>query len=197
MSRDVDPVRIGAGLALVVVLAQCSGTGATPTRSTGAAPTGPASAAIPAASSQGTPTAPAASSAPPVSAQPSPTSAALPAGPPAATLEGAGVASAAGMLGSYTWLGTGSDAPWVVGRSTTPVVGGAPLVVAVDPAPAAWTAAWARVADGSAGTPTGATSGTGQVALSAPRAPGDWSLRVTATFGPGANATYFWHLAVR
>ena len=118
--------------------------------------------------------------------------------PPVARLTGLGDGSEpAGSLGSYTWDGSGSDAPWVVGSGASAVNRGALLRVVVQGAPpSSWTAAWALVSGVVAGTPTDAGSGDGPVAVTAPTTAGDWTLRVTASFGPGRSATYFWHLAV-
>jgi hypothetical protein len=129
---------------------------------------------------------------------PDPTAATVPARPPEARLDGlVGAGLADGSLGSYTWLGSGSDAPWIVGKAAGATGRGGALSVAfATAAPVSWTSAWAPVVDGVAGAPTGESSGTGAVAINAPTKAGDWSLRVTATFAPGANATYFWRVRV-
>jgi hypothetical protein len=137
----------------------------------------------------------------PSSPTPSPTEAAtpgpIPATPPVATLRGLGGDPATGELGSYTWGSGGSDAPWIVGKMLGTSPGGASLDVSLGGAtPDSWTAAWAEVSGASAGSPSGGVSGSGQVAVRAPAKTGDWSLRVTVTFGPGYNATYFWHLTI-
>jgi hypothetical protein len=135
----------------------------------------------------------AAPSAVPASALP-----AMPGEPPAGMLAGlADGASAQGQLGSYTWAGNGTDAPWIVVPEPLGASVGAPLTATFGAiVPLTWTAAWARVAGGIAGDPRGGTTGSGIVAVDAPSATGDWSLCITAWFGPGANATYYWRLAL-
>jgi hypothetical protein len=108
-----------------------------------------------------------------------------------------GDSSANGELGTYFWADVGTDAPWIVGNLAGTAGRGAPLHITFGGArPGTWTAAWAKVVQGSAGSPVGASTGTGDVALSAPGSGGDWTLRVTAVFGPTANATYYWRLTV-
>jgi hypothetical protein len=103
----------------------------------------------------------------------------------------------AGVLGSYTWSGSGSDAPWVVGQPVGSARQGSAMAAGFGPlSPGSWTAAWARVAAGAAEDPVDGVSGTGPVSVAAPSSGGDWSLQVTASFGPGANATYYWRLTV-
>ena len=148
------------------------------------------------------PTPPASPTSAPTSPAPSPTAAAtpgpIPSEPPVAALRGLDGADATGQLGSYTWGSGGSDAPWIVGEVLGTAAGGALLDVSLgDATPAGWTAAWADVSGGMAGSPSGGTSGSSHVRVTAPARAGDWSLRVTATFGPGYNATYFWHLTIR
>lgn len=189
-----DPSRLWALLAVAIAVTACTG-----------APTSPAAAeASPPATPPLTVTASPPSAQPtaslPADPPPSPAEAgaSLPVLPPEATLDGLAGSAAAGALGSYTWAGSGSDGPWVVGAVSGATVAGARLAVAFgDLQPASWTAAWAKVAGAVAGSPTGDASGRGPVQVNTPGSAGDWSLRVTATFGPGANATYFWHLSVR
>jgi hypothetical protein len=198
--------RLGTALAAILVVAGCTGAASSSPASAGpSAPTtsaattmSPAPTAGPTASPALTPGA--SPAAPASSPAPSPTQAAtpgpIPAKPPVATLRGLAGGGAAGQLGSYTWGSGGSDAPWIVGKVLGTAPSGASLDVSLGGAvPAGWTAAWAEVSGGVAGSPSGGTSGSGQVAVTAP-ATGDWSLRVTTTFGPGHNATYFWHLTI-
>ena len=200
--------QLGAALAALVLVAGCTG-GASPSA---ASPVSPAVPTVSAAPTGGPPTAaptpsdiapPDATPTPaPASPAPSPADVAtpgpIPAKPPVATLRGlSSSASARGQLGSYTWGRGGSDAPWIVGKVLGSAAVGAALDVSLEgTVPTRWTAAWAAVSDGMAGSPSLGTSGSGQVAVAAPVKPGDWSLRVTATFGPGHNATYFWRLSV-
>jgi hypothetical protein len=122
----------------------------------------------------------------------------MPAAPPAASLSGlSGGAASAGSLGTYTWGGGGSDSPWIVGKRAGSVGVGATVTAAfAGLAPQGWTAAWAKVSNGMAGSPVGATSGAAAVTLTAPASGGDWTLRVTADFGPGSSATYYWRITV-
>jgi hypothetical protein len=122
----------------------------------------------------------------------------LPSAPPGADLEGLdGGGTAAGELGSYTWAGGGSDAPWIVASPVGSVGGRAQLRVTFGTLrAAAWNAGWARVEEGVASDQVGGAAGTGDVVLPAPATSGDWSLRVTAEFGAGANATYYWRVTV-
>jgi hypothetical protein len=121
-----------------------------------------------------------------------------PSSPPAATLGGlAGSGTATGSLGSYTWAGGGSDAPWIVAKPAGTVKAGAPLLVTFGGLePTGWSAAWAKVIDGAAAAPTSGSAGPSAVTLRAPSTAGQWSVRVTASFGPGANATYYWRVSV-
>ena len=198
VDRRRQAATLGAAAGLAAVLAGCSGSPSgspTPASPPAAPSAGIASREAVPTSRPSTGTTATPSEAP--SAPPSVT-ASLPDAPPGATLHGlAGGQPATGALGSYTWSGSGSDAPWVVGRPVGSARQGSALTTTfAGISPAAWTAAWARVAAGSAGDPIGGVAGTGPVAVAAPGAGGDWSLRVTASFGPGANATYYWRLAV-
>lgn len=190
--------RRAAGLVLAASLAGCSGGVASPAPSASAtvaasdhatAAASPALSASPATPASVSPSATAA----PATAEPP-----LPAAPPVAVLTGlAAGAEAKGSLGTYTWGGGGSDAPWVVAKRAGTASAGSKLeVVFGGLEPASWTSAWARVQGGTASSPAGGVSGEGRPAVSAPAAGGDWSLRVTATFSPGSNATYYWRLTV-
>ncbi len=192
---------LGAAAGLAVVVAACTG-GAPPPSAT-AIPLGApvagrevaSEASDPAGASMtsGTPSAPPETAAPASSVAPT-----LPDEPPSGQLHGlAGGREAHGELGSYTWADSGTDAPWVVGPATGTATEGSSLTVAFENLqPVSWTAAWAAVSGGMAAAPSDGSAGQGAVALRAPSTAGDWSLRVSATFGPGANATYYWHLAV-
>ncbi len=208
-ARQPRAARLGAAVGLLVVLAGCSGGPGAQADPTGAASPPPAASAVGSVVASAAPggTAPAPDSPSAVPASPSPSSGgfpspsavpSLPDAPPEATIGGLdGGASARGALGSYTWGGSGTDAPWIVGRVAGDVRAGSALTVSLAaPAPASWTAAWAGVADGVAGAPTDGSTGGGVVTVTAPPGVGDWSLRVTASFGPGANATYYWRLTV-
>ncbi len=199
--------RVGAVVAAVLLAAGCTGGASSPPQSVG----NPAAASVPAAASPARtsgamPSAAAVTAAastlapvsPSVSPTPSATPGPIPAKPPVAVLRGLDGAAATGQLGSYTWGSAGSDAPWITGRVLGTAAPGALLDASLGGAtPASWTSAWAEVSSGIAGSPSDGASGSGRVGVTAPTKAGDWSLRVTATFGPGHNATYFWRLTIK
>ena len=122
----------------------------------------------------------------------------IPADPPRAMLAGSWDAPAAGMLGTFTWDGLASDAPWIVGTPTGDVSSG-PMTVAFAPglAQATWQARWAPVVGGAAADAVpGGDGGTGTIVISPPRSPGVWSLQLTATFAAGYDATWYWRLEI-
>jgi hypothetical protein len=146
----------------------------------------PSPTVVPTASATASPTATAASSAPSATA------------PPAANLSVEGGDPVTGQLGSFTWIGGGSDSPWLPG-SPIAVGGGERLTVVL--------AGGVAVADWSARrVKAGTTDGSGAVGLGhggppmtfgAPPA-GRWSVQVTVGFAGGiGSATYYWEIAVR
>ena len=187
--------RLGTALGLAAMLAGCAGGGSVSPAPAGTASTGPLVAAT---------TGPVLSVAP--TTAPSPTAdrttspaptIALPSSPPTATLAGLTGGAATGALGSYTWAGGGSDSPWIPGKAAGTVkAGGALRATFGGLTPADWSAAWATVANGAVGAPAGGTTGMSAVSISAPPRGGTWSVRVSASFGPGANATYYWLVTV-
>jgi hypothetical protein len=194
--------RVVVSLALAATVAGCAGQNGSPSPTfSGTAASAPATpAGGHASAATPVPTGPSTTS--PV-ATGSPVGAASPvvsglAAPPSADLRGlAGNAPAPGILGSYVWAGGGSDAPWIVGeRAGTVAARGRLEVTVAGLIPDGWTAAWANVANGQASGPRDAQSGTRSAVVTAPSTAGDWSLRVTATFGPGRSATYFWRVTV-
>ena len=200
--------RVGAVVAAVLLAAGCTGAASSPPQGAGrsAVASMPASATSPAPESVATPSAAAVTTAIPTLAPASPTVSPtapatpgpIPAKPPVAVLRGLDGGAATGLLGSYTWGSDGSDAPWITGRVLGTAAAGALLDASLGGAmPASWTSAWAELSSGAASSPSDGASGTGRVGVSAPVKAGDWSLRVTATFGPGHNATYFWHLTIK
>ena len=122
----------------------------------------------------------------------------MPADPPQAMLTGSWDAPVAGVLGTFSWNGLVSDAPWVVGDPIADASGG-PVTVSFDPGlgQATWLARWAPIHDGAAGdaVPGGEGAG-GAIVIAAPGRPGDWSLQLTARFAAGYDATWFWRLEV-
>ena len=123
-------------------------------------------------------------------------------GPPVASIAGGGAdAPVPGELGSFSWDGLTSDAPWLVPPAGIAAGPGAPLVMTLAPSfeQEAWSARWARIgADGAdtEGTLDGGTGTTGQIAMTAPVAPGPWSLQVIASFADGGNAAWYWRITV-
>lgn len=117
--------------------------------------------------------------------------------PPDALLAVEGGDPVAGQLGTYVWLETGSDSPWLPGAPIA-VGAGEPLMVSL--VPDGDIRAWAaRYVPANAVGPDGATSlgeGAGSPAFAAP-GPGTWTLEVFVEFAAGAgDARYFWRLEV-
>ena len=119
--------------------------------------------------------------------------------PPGATLWGIVSGTDDGTLGSFTWNGAGSDAPWIVPRDASRAVPGAALGVAFAPSasPVDWRARWAPVTGSGAGDVASGVDGVGPVAIAAPGEAGAWSLQLEASFGQGRSGTWYWRLAVR
>ena len=200
MSRPVIAATVsGARRAVVIagifaaVLAGC-GTGGLP--ATAPPSVAPATAT---ATPHSTPSPPLASPTP-VPSTPTPADTAQPslAEPPGATLSGIVSGTDDGTLGSFTWNGAGSDAPWIVPRDASRAVPGAALGVAFEPAasPVDWTARWAPVTGSGAGDVASGVDGIGTVAIVAPDQAGAWSLQLEASFGQGRNGTWYWRLEV-
>lgn len=196
-------------LAIALLGAACSG-GASPS-APGSVTAGPGDAsALPPASTSADPSGGApgsgssTASATVISASPSPTggtasatAAGVPAQPPRAQLAGLSSGPVDGDLGSYTWRDAGSDAPWIVGPHASTATAGATLRISfVGTSAATWTASWAPVTGNVAGNPTSAAQGSGDVTVRVPATAGDWSLQVTASFGAGTNASYYWRVVV-
>ncbi len=156
----------------------------------------PATAPTPVTAQPGTTIQPTTAVPSPSVADPSPTAAGLDA-PPDATLAAEGGDPVTGQLGTYVWLQTGSDAPWLPGAPIA-VGSGEPLTMAFIP-PGDITTWRARYVPSNAGDPTGALSlgeGSGEPGFSAP-GPGSWTVEVAVEFAAGAgSASYFWRLEV-
>jgi hypothetical protein len=120
-------------------------------------------------------------------------------GPPVASII-LGGAPVRAELGSFSWDGLSSDAPWVIPGAIGVAARGQPLDVTLVPAMAAatWDAVWAPIRDGAPAVQGRvAGEGTGPIeSLRAPRDPGDWSLRLAMRFAPGRSGTWYWHVAV-
>lgn len=117
--------------------------------------------------------------------------------PPDAVLAAEGGDPVTGQLGTYVWLETGSDSPWLPGAALS-VGAREPLTLELEPATAI--ATWvARFVPADTEGPAGAVTlgrGSGNPAFGAP-GPGDFTVEVAIEFAAGAgNASYFWRLEV-
>jgi hypothetical protein len=111
----------------------------------------------------------------------------------------------AGALGSYTFAGQGTDAPWLPARmlQPVPVRPGAAVEVRVEGVRiASWTARVAEASDATGATATGAGKG-GPIAagtavtIDAPKSRGGWVLMVQVVFADEVgDAAYYWRLDV-
>jgi hypothetical protein len=119
-------------------------------------------------------------------------------GPPSASLVARGAAPAPGMLGSYTWLGAGSDSPWIVPPTERAVRTAGPFTVTLQPGGppiSAWTARWAPILNGAAGASAASTTGNGSpIVVTGPPRRGTWGLLVDVQFGEGHRAAFSWRL---
>jgi hypothetical protein len=123
----------------------------------------------------------------------------LPAEPPAAVLAGLIGDPVTGDLGTVSWGGFTSDAPWVIGLARGGAASGARLTVTFDPAiqPTTWRARWAPVEGREAGSPHDGGTGRGkEIAVVVPRRAGDWSLQVEAHFGGDSGGAWYWRIQV-
>ena len=118
--------------------------------------------------------------------------------PPGATLSGLASGPGDGILGSFTWDGSGSDAPWIVPPDASTAAPGTGLGVVFTPeaSPVDWTARWAPVTHSGAGDVASGVDGAGPVAVAAPGEAGEWSLQLEASFGQGRSGTWYWRLEV-
>lgn len=168
-------------LAAPLILAGCAGSGA-------GGSAGPSSASA----SDAAP--PSAAPATPVGA--SATVAGLDA-PPDALLAAEGGDPVTGQLGTYTWVNSGSDSPWLPGAPIAVGVG-EPLAVTFAPETAveSWTAIYVPAsADGPAGAQT-LGQGSGPLTFAAP-GPGSWTMALDVTFAQGTGTAYYaWRLDV-
>ncbi len=122
--------------------------------------------------------------------------------PPAASLSAEGGDPVAGQLGSFTWIGGGSDSPWLPGtplsigageRLTASLAGG----VAVDTWSARSAPAGSSDGTGAVGLGDGSADGGSPIAF-APPAKGRWSVQLTVGFADElGSATYYWQVIVR
>jgi hypothetical protein len=101
-------------------------------------------------------------------------------------------------MGTFAWLESGSDAPWLPGAPIA-VGAGEPLTVRFEPD--GEIVSWrARYVPADQGSPDGAHAlgdGPGPPVFAAPPA-GSWTAEVTVTFQAGVgSASYFWRLDVQ
>jgi hypothetical protein len=138
---------------------------------------------------------------PPVSPEPPPTSPTptgepLPPQPPVAVLNFPGGQPTAGDLGTYSYRGAGSDAPWLPGeRVAVPPAGALAQVVLSEPLRV--TSWWARVAPAGRAPGIGEereiATGEGPIVFELPT--GAWTLQLSVQFGDGiGEATWYWQL---
>jgi hypothetical protein len=139
---------------------------------------------------------PAVATAPPATATSKPTE--IP-GPPAAALTSIGRDAIPGELGSFTWRGMGSDAPWLVPPTDQAVGDAGPYAVTFAPPVLveSWIARWAPVSDAGAGAVDGSEQGgNGPLVVEGPDQPGTWSLQVDVRFLSGDRCAYYWRVEV-
>jgi hypothetical protein len=128
-----------------------------------------------------------------------PPTGALNAEPPAAMIGVDGGDTVVGELGSFTWQGHGSDAPWLDGRRIHIGPGETlTLTLAESVAVDAWTASRVDAATLDDTTAVGLGEGTAgdPVVFTGPPS-GTWSVRVSVWFaGTLGSATYYWRVEV-
>jgi hypothetical protein len=189
-----DARRLAVAIAAIAAITAGCGMGALPASGQATSSREPAS---PSPTAVETSTSTPQSAVTPAASDPVPSLAAL-AEPPPATLSGIVSGADDGALGSYTWDGSGSDAPWIVPRAVTTARPGAVLGVGFTGAgaPVEWTARWAPVTGSGAGDVAAGTDGAGAVSVEAPHEDGTWSLQVEASFGEGRAGTWYWRVEV-
>lgn len=133
---------------------------------------------------------------PSASVQPSATPAGepSPAEPPAASIAVDGGDPVDGQLGSYTWLGAGSDAPWLDG-SPIHVGAGERLTITLDDpiGVANWTASRVAPGDRDGIGAIGMGDGAGEPVTFDTPPRGSWSVNVTVWFSDDrGSAAYYW-----
>jgi hypothetical protein len=117
--------------------------------------------------------------------------------PPAATIAVEGGDSVVGVLGSYAWMNTGSDSPWIPGAPIHVGRGERLTFKLADPVRLAnWTVgrtAAATVGSGVVGMGDGASQ---SLTFAAPP-PGSWSINVSVWFADNlGSAAYYWLISV-
>jgi len=120
------------------------------------------------------------------------------AGPPPATLAAEGGDGVTGQLGSFTWNGGGSDAPWLPGAPVD-VGAGEPMTVTIADGVGVgeWSARRVPAGTANGSGAVGLGGGPAPITFSAP-SPGSWSVHVLVRFADGlGSASYYWRLTVR
>jgi hypothetical protein len=115
--------------------------------------------------------------------------------PPDALLSVAGGAPTTGALGTFTWLGTGSDGPWLPGTPVN-VPGHGAATVSFEPpvATTTWSVKQAQPGDIDGRTAREIASGSGPIGFSVPSKAG--TILVSVEFaGDAGSANYFWALS--
>jgi hypothetical protein len=191
----MHPSALRATFALIsigLLVGACARAGTS--NSTNASPE--ASVAVTSEAPPGTSLEPAASTGPPAAVRPSTAPAGGPSQtePPAASIAVDGGDPVEGQLGSFTWLGAGSDAPWLDGSPIHVGAGERLTLTLADPLGMAnWTAS--RVAPGNrdGNRAVGMGEGSGEpVAFEAPPH-GSWSVNVNVWFSDNrGSAAYYW-----
>lgn len=182
------------GLLVAVLVAGCAAGGIPITSPPAVAPASPVTRAPAVTPLPAITPVPAVSPDPPAATTPAPMEIA---GPPVAALTPAGADAVAGQLGSFTWQGGGSDAPWLVPPAASAIHDPGPYEVTFAPSLLvdAWTARWAPIVDGTTGDVAGfGQGGPGAVVLQGPDRPGTWSLQVDARFAGGNQGAYYWRI---
>jgi hypothetical protein len=157
---------------------------------------GPAAGCGPAASSPAStliagPPSSAARASPSSAAQASPPSAVevSPAQPPVARLTVAPAPGTAGALGSYTWLGSGSDSPWLPGAPVSLPRGRTAAVTFEPPVPVvSWRARRATAAGDAPGLV--AQGGAGSIEFVVPDSA--TTIELAVDYGPAGSVTWYW-----
>ena len=116
------------------------------------------------------------------------------AAPPRADVTVDGGDPVPGQLGSYTWLGIGSDSPWLPG---TPIRVGAgePLTMTFAPAiaPVTWRGRFVPAEQADAAGARSLSDGTASPPSFVAPPAGRWTVQVEVVFAAG-SAAYFWRM---
>ncbi|MEA2609608.1 MAG: hypothetical protein QOJ75_1851 [Chloroflexota bacterium] len=194
--RPAKPI---LAIVLVLVLVGCGASAGSLGASTGAPATPSGSSSVGPAASDEPVASVAPSTMPTVEPSASPAAEASRAQPPRASIAVDGGDPVEGQLGSYSWFGQGSDAPWLDGRPIHIGAGERLTLTLADPvAVVNWTASRVQPGNRDGFGAVGMGQGSGSpVAFDAPP-PGSWSVGVTVWFGGNrGSAAYYWLVEVR